>query len=85
MKFNRSSSWSFAKAIVILSCVCSATTTFAGQASNWKADWDATVRAAEKEGPLVIYGPRGRDQEMLYSEIFPKAFPRFASSIRPDA
>lgn len=83
MKFNRSSSWSFAKAIVILSYVCSATTTFAGQASNWKADWDATVRAAEKEGPLVIYGPRGRDQEMLYSEIFPKAFPKIRVQYTP--
>jgi hypothetical protein len=49
---------------------------FAGQSANWKADWDQTVRAAEKEGQLVIYGPRGRDQEMLYSEIFPKAFPK---------
>src|SRR5262245_35764035 len=50
--------------------------TLAAQNSNWKADWDATVRAAEKEGQLVIYGPRGRDQEMLYSEVFPKAFPK---------
>ena len=61
MKFNRSSSWSFAQAIVILSYVCSATTTFAGQASNWKADWDATVRAAERrESELKTVGDAPR-------------------------
>ena len=83
MKIKGSLSWRFAKAIVILSYVCSATITFAGQAPNWKADWDATVRAAEKEGPLVIYGPRGRDQEILYSEIFPKAFPKIRVQYTP--
>ena len=76
MKIDRSLIWNIAKATVILSYLCSAAISFAGQAPNWKADWDATVRAAEKEGQLVIYGPRGRDQEMLYSEIFPKAFPK---------
>jgi len=48
----------------------------AAQAANWKADWDQTVKAAEKEGQLVIYGPPGPDQGTLYSEIFPKAFPK---------
>src|SRR5215468_1818026 len=44
--------------------------------ANWKQDWDATQRAAEKEGRLTIYGPRGADQEQLYSERFQQAFPR---------
>src|SRR5215510_7925199 len=43
--------------------------------ANWKQDWDATQRAAEKEGRLIIYGPRGADQEQLYSERFQQAFP----------
>ena len=33
-------------------------------------------RAAEKEGRLIIYGPRGADQEQLYSERFQQVFPR---------
>lgn len=70
------SSWKFTLAILLFSYLCSVEPSIAGQAANWKADWDATVRAAEKEGQLVIYGPRGRDQEHLYSEIFPKAFPK---------
>src|SRR5262249_43025994 len=42
--------------------------------ANWKQDWDATQRAAEKEGRLIIYGPRGADQEQLYNEMFQQAF-----------
>ena len=56
---------------------------FAAQSSNWKADWEATIKAAEKEGQLVIYGPRGRDQEILYSEIFTKAFPKIRVQYTP--
>ena len=55
----------------------------AAQPANWKADWDTTVRAAEKEGQLVVYGPRGRDQEILYSEMFPKAFPKIRVQYTP--
>ena len=62
--------------VLMFSDLWSVAPSAAGQASNWKPDWDATVRAAEKEGQLVVYGPRGRDQEILYSEMFPKAFPK---------
>src|SRR5262245_11200799 len=48
--------------------------------ANWKQDWDATQRAAEKEGRLTIYGPRGADQEQLYRERFQQAFPRIKVS-----
>ena len=44
--------------------------------ANWKQDWEATQRAAEKEGRLIIYGPRSADQQQLYSENFQQAFPR---------
>src|SRR5262245_39683988 len=53
------------------------------QSANWKADWDATVRAAEKEGQLIIYGPRGQDQETLYSQVFAKAFPKIRVQYTP--
>jgi iron(III) transport system substrate-binding protein len=53
------------------------------QSANWKTDWDATVRAAEKEGQLVIYGPRGQDQETLYSQVFAKAFPKIRVQYTP--
>ena len=50
---------------------------YAAQATaNWKADWEATVKAAEREGRLVIFGPTGRDQQTLYTEFFHKAFPK---------
>lgn len=68
---------------VILAILCAGGRLWAAQAANWKADWDATLRAAEKEGQLVIYGPRGRDQEILYSEVFPKAFPRIRVQYTP--
>lgn len=65
-----------------LVCACGYAT--AAQApANWKTDWQATLSAAEKEGQLVIYGPRGRDQEVLYSEIFPKAFPKIRVQYTP--
>jgi len=77
------SSWKFTIAILLFSYPCSVVPSIAGQAANWKADWDATVRAAEKEGQLVIYSPRGREQEMLYSEIFPKSFPKIRVQYTP--
>ena len=68
---------------VILFCLSAAGSGLAAQSSSWKADWEATVKAAEKEGHLVIYGPRGRDQEMLYGEIFAKAFPKIRVQYTP--
>src|SRR6266508_5109300 len=44
--------------------------------ANWKVDWEATQRAAEKEGRLVIYGPTGANQQKLYTEVFNQTFPR---------
>jgi hypothetical protein len=56
----------------------------AGQApTNWKADWEATQRAAEKEGRLVIYGPTGADQQKLYTEVFQQAFPKIKVNYTP--
>jgi spermidine/putrescine-binding protein len=49
-----------------------ASTTLAGQADAWKADWDKTVEAAKKEGQLSIYG--SPDFEALYAE-FHKKYP----------
>jgi len=66
----------WAKLLVLSCCLYSFAPGHAAQAPGWKADWEATIRGAEKEGQLVIYGPRGRDQEILYSEIFAKAFPK---------
>lgn len=57
---------------------------FAAQASaNWKSDWEATQRAAEKEAKLVIYGPPGADQQKLYTEVFQQAFPRIKVNYTP--
>ena len=57
---------------------------FAAQATvNWKTDWGATQRAAEKEGRLVIYGPRGADQQKLYTEVFQQSFPKIRVNYTP--
>jgi iron(III) transport system substrate-binding protein len=64
--------------------VCACGYSIAAQApANWKTDWETTLGAAEKEGQLVIYGPRGRDQEVLYSEIFPRTFPKIRVHYTP--
>jgi len=69
--------------LLIIFCFIGLPSGFAAQPANWKADWEATVKAAEKEGQLVIYGPRGRDQEMLYGEVFGKAFPKIRVQYTP--
>jgi iron(III) transport system substrate-binding protein len=51
--------------------------------TNWKADWDASQRAAEKEGRLIIYGPTGADQQQLYTEVFQQAFPKIKVNYTP--
>jgi len=57
---------------------------FAAQApANWKADWDAAQRAAEKEAKLGIYGPPGADQQKLYTEVFQQAFPKIKVNYTP--
>ena len=60
------------------------TALFAAQApANWKADWEASQRAAEKEAKLVIYGPPGADQQRLYTEVFQQAFPKIRVNYTP--
>ena len=57
---------------------------FAAQApANWKAEWEATQRAAETESRLVIYGPTGADQQRLYTEVFQQAFPKIKVNYTP--
>jgi iron(III) transport system substrate-binding protein len=44
-------------------------------ADDWKAKWDATVAAANKEGALVVSGPSGRvwtEELQKFSKDFPK-------------
>lgn len=61
-----------------------ATELFAAQPpANWKADWEATQRAAEKEGKLGIFGPTGADQQRLYTEVFQQAFPKIRVNYTP--
>jgi iron(III) transport system substrate-binding protein len=58
--------------------------TFAAQGpANWKTDWEAAQRAAEKEAKLVIYGPPGADQQKLYTEIFQQSFPKLKVNYTP--
>ena len=52
-------------------------------ATNWKTDWQATQRAAEKETRLVIYGPPGADQQKLYTGVFQQSFPRIRVNYTP--
>jgi hypothetical protein len=50
---------------------------------NWKADWEATRKAAEKEGRLIIYGPTGIDQQRLYTDVFQQTFPKIQVNYTP--
>jgi len=57
---------------------------FAAQAlASWNTDWEATQRAAEKEGRLVIYGPTGSDQQKLYTDVFHQAHPKIKVNYTP--
>jgi len=57
---------------------------FAAQTpANWRADWEATLHAAEKEAKLVIYGPPGADQQTLYTNVFQQAFPKIKVNYTP--
>src|SRR2546428_3938905 len=50
---------------------------------NWKPDLEATAKAAEKDGRLVIYGPTGRDQQTLYTDVFHKPSPKIRVNYTP--
>ena len=50
---------------------------------DWKAEWETTQRAAQKEGRLVVYGPPGVDQQKLYTEIFQQTFPKIKVNYTP--
>jgi iron(III) transport system substrate-binding protein len=50
---------------------------------NWKANWEATRTAAEKEGRLIIYGPTGIDQQRLYTDMFQQTFPKIQVNYTP--
>ena len=53
-------------------------------ADDWKAKWEATLAAAEKEGELNVSGPAGkiwRDELME----FQKAYPKIKISVTPAA
>jgi iron(III) transport system substrate-binding protein len=51
--------------------------------ADWKTEWEATQRAAQNEGRLVVYGPPGVDQQKLYTEIFQQTFPKIKVNYTP--
>ena len=61
---------------LFLFCAQSTRALAAQDAPDWKAEWESTLRAADKEGRLVIYGPTGRDQQTLYTDVFQRSFPK---------
>lgn len=52
-------------------------------AGNWKTEWEAVQRAAEKEAKLGIFGPTGADQQKLYTEVFQQTFPKIKVNYTP--
>jgi ABC-type Fe3+ transport system substrate-binding protein len=73
-----------ALAVIVVSVFALHLDLHSGQApANWKTDWDATQRAAEKDGRLIIYGPTGADQQKLYTEVFQQAFPKIKVNYTP--
>jgi iron(III) transport system substrate-binding protein len=49
-----------------------------------RADWEAIVTAAKKEGKVVVYGVPGVDVEKLFKEHFEFAFPGIKVESVPD-
>lgn len=83
---DRGSPWFILAACscLLLQWIITSTDLHAAQpAANWKADWEATQRAAEKDAKLVIYGPPGADQQKLYTEVFHQAFPKISVNYTP--
>jgi iron(III) transport system substrate-binding protein len=50
----------------------------------WRAEWEATVAAAKKEGKVVVYGVPGVDVDKLFKEHFEVAFPGIKVESVPD-
>ncbi len=85
-QLNRHAGWSGICGLIMLMLAAPdpRTEAFAAQVQvNWKADWEATRRAAEKEGRLNIYGAKGIDQQRLYSDVFQQTFPKIKVNYTP--
>jgi len=50
---------------------------------TWKADWDRTVAAANKEGVLAIAGPSGRGWRDFLTQRFAKDYPQITIKLTP--
>ncbi|HEY7219953.1 MAG TPA: extracellular solute-binding protein [Candidatus Binatia bacterium] len=74
----------YALGVIVVSLLALHSEVHSAQApANWQSDWDATQRAAEKEGRLIIYGPTGADQQQLYTQVFQQAFPKIKVNYTP--
>ena len=85
-QMSRHAGWSGICGLIVLMLAASGlrTEAFAAQVQvNWKTDWEATRKAAEKEGRLVIYGPKGVDQQRLYTDVFQQSFPKIKVNYTP--
>ncbi len=43
--------------------------------SDWKTNWERTLKAAKKEGKIAVYGPSNRDEQRALLTGFQKAYP----------
>ena len=85
-QMSRHAGWSGICGLILLmlAALNPHTEAFAAQVQvNWKADLEATRKAAEKEGRLVIYGPKGIDQQRLYTDVFQQTFPKIKINYTP--
>ncbi len=44
-------------------------------AESWQVEWEKTVKAAKKEGQLMVYGGRGQGSIVVEAGVFQKRFP----------
>ncbi len=68
----------FARASFVAATLFAASAEFAGAQTNWQAEWDKTVRAAESEGQLTLYGCCYDYDRVL--EGFKKKYPKLKVS-----
>src|SRR5215475_13622050 len=70
--------------VLLASILLFALSLFSPAYADWKADWDATIAAAKKEGALVLSVPSGRAWRDALAK-FQEAYPDIKTEMTPVA
>lgn len=76
--------WAASFLIVVLNGFNVAHSASAASSEGARADWEATIAAAKKEGKVVIYGVPGVEVDRLFRQHFEVAYPGIKVESAPD-